>query len=206
MKGLKLHNCSVEKLVKKVKKESVDIILTDPPYPGEFLYTYKDLANFAVHALKPGGHLLAMAGHIWLPQVFRNMDVEGLTYNWTLSISPLSPNGSCVGRHICGARWKPFLWYFKPPRTLRTSISDVISGGKRDKNHHHWGQDTGVLEHILRILKIHEGSIVCDPFLGGGSTAEAAIKMGMKFIGCDIDKECIKTTKQRLKTIQQELL
>ena len=203
---LKIFKCEIKKLAKKVEKESVDIILTDPPYPKEFLYCYRDLAEFAVHALKPGGHLLAMSGMAWLPEVFENMRVDGLVYQWTHAIAPLAPNGQCRGRSICATRWKPFIWYLKPPRDLRLQICDYLSMGKRDKKHHHWGQDESIFDHLLDKLKIKEGGLVCDPFLGGGTTAVSAVKKGFQFIGCDIDSKAIKETRQRLKAVQQDLI
>ena len=60
----------IEHLAQHVPAASVDVILTDPPYGKEFLPLWASLAPFAVHALKPGGSLLAMSGHLWLPEVF----------------------------------------------------------------------------------------------------------------------------------------
>jgi site-specific DNA-methyltransferase (adenine-specific) len=43
----------------------------------------------------------------------------------------------------------------------------------------------------LFFIKLHSmpGDVVCDPFLGGGSTAVAAVKMGCCFIGIDIEEQ-----------------
>jgi DNA modification methylase len=32
------------------------------------------------------------------------------------------------------------------------------------------------------------GQIVCDPFVGGGTTALVSLRLGRRFVGCDIDK------------------
>ena len=45
----------------EVADESVDCIITDPPYPQEFLPEYGKLSRFAARVLKPGGSCLAMA-------------------------------------------------------------------------------------------------------------------------------------------------
>lgn len=40
--------------------------------------------------------------------------------------------------------------------------------------------------------------VVCDPFLGSGSSAIAAIKTGCKFLGCDISDKAISFSKERV--------
>jgi site-specific DNA-methyltransferase (adenine-specific) len=40
--------------------------------------------------------------------------------------------------------------------------------------------------------------IVCDPFVGSGSSAIAAIKSNCKFIGCDISEKAISFSKERV--------
>jgi len=40
--------------------------------------------------------------------------------------------------------------------------------------------------------------VVCDPFLGSGSAAIAAIKSGCKFLGCDISSKSVSVSKDRI--------
>ena len=42
------------------------------------------------------------------------------------------------------------------------------------------------------------GQLVCDPFVGGGASAIAALYEGCHFIGGDIDKAAAETTRGRL--------
>ena len=205
---IKIYKRSVKDLSKKVEKGSVDVILTDPPYPKEYLHTYNEMARFAVHALKDGGQLLAMSSQTWLPDVFKQMDVEGLRYRWTISYGPLYPSGTVVGRRIFAVVWKPIIVYSKGKMGDNiTAIRDVVKPDKKlDKRYHKWGQGEAGFIEILRALKLPDNALVCDPFLGGGTTAVCAEKLGYDFVGCDVDDECIKISKQRLKTIQQELL
>jgi len=41
--------------------------------------------------------------------------------------------------------------------------------------------------------------VVCDPFVGSGSSAIAAIKSDCKFIGCDTSEKAIFVSKERVK-------
>lgn len=49
--------------------DSVDWVISDPPYPKEFLHVYDDLGRVAAHVLKPGGSLVCMIGHSYLPDI-----------------------------------------------------------------------------------------------------------------------------------------
>jgi len=40
--------------------------------------------------------------------------------------------------------------------------------------------------------------LICDPFLGSGTTALAGYLEGRRFIGCDLDPGGVETTRQRL--------
>lgn len=43
-----------------------------------------------------------------------------------------------------------------------------------------------------------DGFTVCDPFLGSGSSAIAAIKNNCRFVGCDISDKSIETSISRI--------
>lgn len=186
----------INRLAPHVPAESVNVILTDPPYGKAFLPLWEELAPFAVHALKPGGSLLAMSGHLWLPEVLKAMQHDGLTFQWTLCLK-MERSGQYMSRGITVNRWKPILWYVKPPRALGTTLNDYYDGTGMDKQHHEWGQSVGEFYQLLERIAA-PGDVVCDPFLGGGTTALAAMQRGCAFIGADIDAECLATTKRRL--------
>lgn len=62
-------------------------------------------------------------------------------------------------------------------------------------------------ELISRILEAssQEGDIVFDCFMGSGTTQAAAMKLGRKFIGADINLGAIQTTTKRLIKVAEEL-
>jgi ParB-like chromosome segregation protein Spo0J len=57
-----LHHCDLADA--PIEPNSVDYIITDPPYPREFIPLYGVLARKASEWLKPGGSLIAMAGEM----------------------------------------------------------------------------------------------------------------------------------------------
>ena len=61
----------------------------------------------------------------------------------------------------------------------------------------------GLMERILDVSS-SSGDLVLDCFIGSGTTAAIAQKLGRRWIGCDINKGAIQTTSKRLQTIIRE--
>ena len=51
-------------MIQQVPDESVDLILTDPPYAGRYAPLITDLSRVAQRVLKPEGWLIVISGHI----------------------------------------------------------------------------------------------------------------------------------------------
>lgn len=60
-----------------------------------------------------------------------------------------------------------------------------------------------VLRHIQTWTK--EGDIVLDPFLGSGTTGIAAVELGRKFIGCELNEDYFDMASARIEARMQEL-
>ena len=195
--SLVLVQSAVSELHRFVDAGTIDVILTDPPYPHSYLHTWRDLAEFAVHALRPGGHLLAMSGKAWMWDVMDAMRVDGLEYRWTISLR-LQRRTEVMWRNIHSSHWKPIFWYVRDgANENRVTLPDEITGSGMDKDFHEWGQSVGEFHDILQRVS-GTGDIICDPFVGGGTSAVAAVRRGCSFIGADIDEHWIYETKKRI--------
>ncbi len=62
------------------------------------------------------------------------------------------------------------------------------------------GQSLGGMLDIVEKLT-NPGDVVLDPFLGGGTTGAAAVSMGRKFIGVDIDSKNVEISRERIKEV-----
>ena len=91
-----------------------------------------------------------------------------------------------MSRGITVNRWKPILWYVKPPRALGTTLNDSYDGTGMEKQHHEWGQSVGEFYALLERIAA-PGDVVCDPFLGGGTTALAAMQHRSRIYGIKQD-------------------
>jgi DNA modification methylase len=213
-----LDACPITDLHAHIEAESLDAIITDPPYPREYLSVYNDLADFAIHALKPGGSLIAMVGQYYLPDILATLQKEPLKYHW-LSCYYIPGDTAKIWHRRIGASWKPLIWFVKGKYTgpwkkdvikdegilgEDTQSEDIFVGNGKDKKHHEWGQPVhdmvNIIEHFTQ-----PGQLICDPFLGGGTTAVASLVCNRRFIGSDIDKQCIQTTRERVKDTLETL-
>jgi ParB-like chromosome segregation protein Spo0J len=196
-----LHNCDI--LDAPVEDNSVDVIITDPPYPREFLDCWKKLAQFAVKKLKKNGVLIAASGHAYLPEVFRNMTVDGLNYYWTGCLYQPKVSADLHTKRL-RTHWKPFLIYVKGDYTRTFQATDVYSSSYEDakegQKFHKWGQSYQIFEQFVKDYT-YAGEVVCDPFLGGGTTAIAAITHKRKFIGIELNKETFNVAGNRINQI-----
>jgi site-specific DNA-methyltransferase (adenine-specific) len=175
---------------------TVDAIITDPPYPEEFLPLFADLSEVAARILKPGGICAVMVGQSYLPQIMAALG-RHLIWHWPISYE--TPGGQAVQlwQRKVNTFWKPVLIYVKGTYggdwfgdVARSAVND------NDKRHHHWGQsESGIADLIERLTK--PGQLICDPFLGGGTTGVVAHDLARRFVGCDLDESCITTTVER---------
>jgi site-specific DNA-methyltransferase (adenine-specific)/modification methylase len=72
------------------------------------------------------------------------------------------------------------------------------------KPYHPTQKPVKILKHIIKIAS-NEGDLVFDPFMGVGSSGVAAIELGRRFLGIEIDAEFCKASKKRLDSIPLSL-
>ena len=76
---------------------------------------------------------------------------------------------------------------------------------KKRRDEHPCQLPIHLLERLL-LMSSDEGDIVLDPFVGTGTTAIAAKKLGRKFIGIDIDPKYVEITNKKLEEAEPTII
>lgn len=178
----------------QIEPGTVDLVLTDPPYPGEFNPLWSDLSRMAASWLKADGLLVAYTGQYHLPEVIQRLS-EHLHYRWCGSL--VMP-GAGVRAHAAAIKnqSKPLL-FFEKEGAKRQWIADTYTSGGGEKEGHEWQQSLATVEKIMADCS-NPGDLVVDPFLGAGTTAVAAKNLGRRFIGFDVDPLAVDTAAGRV--------
>jgi len=181
-------------VMKTLAPGSVDVVITDPPYPREYLPLYGDLAELSARVLRPGGSLLVMIGQSYLPDILKLMTPH-VRYHWTVAYLTPGAHTQLWDREVMTG-WKPVLWFTAGDYDGEW-VYDIAKSEADDKRFHDWGQSTsGMTDLVTRFSR--EGDLVVDPFLGGGTTGLVAVTLGRRFLGCDVDADAVAVARQRL--------
>ena len=82
------------------------------------------------------------------------------------------------------------------------SYGDIWEFTQEMKNEHPAPFPVALIE---RIISSTTAQVVLDPFMGSGTTAIAAKKLGRDFVGIEISPEYVELSKRRLGTSMQNL-
>jgi len=213
-----------------------DLILTDPPYAismpggnrfpvgpnscehldmptdfGEWDHVEIDvseLARYMYNALRKGGSAVVFYD-IWkfnkLADAMRDAGFVQLRFLEWVKTNPVPINSKAT--------------YLSNGREVAVS---AVKGGKSTFNSQY---DLGLykcpipqnprlhptqkpVELFKTIIAKHsdKGDLVIDPYLGSGTTAEAALALGRRFQGCDISEEFVSVAKSRIEGLTMPLL
>lgn len=144
----KVYHGDFYEICNEFEDNSIDCIVTDPPYPQEYLYLWSQLSEIASRVLKPSGFCIAYSGQTYLDETIKRLS-ESLIYYWTFCLS-LSGNKQLIhGRNIV-CTWKPVLVFQKVPfKKISNTIPDTIIGSGREKDLYEWQQGEKELADII---------------------------------------------------------
>jgi len=208
------------KLMATIPDNSVDMVLTDPPY--------RVISGGNKSARRPMGMLSANDGKIfkhnniefsdYLPEIYRVMAVRSHLY-LMVNLLNLETAMSCVrdaGFKIHNLLvWQknnvtPNRWYMKNieyvifarkgkaksilnPSSKTCHSFDNVSLGRV----HPTQKPVDLMQHYIKNSS-EIGDVVLDPFMGSGSTGVAAKNLNRKFIGIELDEEYFEIAKDRI--------
>jgi len=180
----------------QIEPESIDAIVTDPPYGKQFLHLWSDLAEFAAKVLKPTGILVTYTGQSYLPEKLKPLN-ELLKYFWCEALVYSKGQDSIqFGSNRLFSKWKPIFIFYKkelmlPPFTESTQYDIFFSGEIADHTEHQWKQSQDSFDRLIEKYTF-ENSLVCDPFAGTGTTLLSALKYNRRCVGIEANSETYK--------------
>jgi DNA modification methylase len=192
---------------KMIPDESVDLILTDPPYGlNKFgIKNDQDLSLFytslseSYRVLKNNSFYITFFSTKFLPKAFKNNPFE---YLWNFIL--YCPEGM-VFSPIGTTKYMSCIVFKKGNPQMNKKGKDIFldTPGKMVE------PDEGFIKHptpkpktfIKELLNLFskENDIVLDPFIGSGSTAVACKQLKRNYIGFEINKEYCDLAIKRLK-------
>lgn len=213
-------------LLKSLSDKCVDLIVTDPPY--EFSST-RGGGSFGSRTRTYHGELAPISSGITseiLDEMLRVMKMPNI-YIWCnkaqipqyldffldrrcnfdlLTWHKTNPVPTCHNKYLSDTEY--CLYFRKGARLYGTYESKrkywVTSVNTEDKRRydHPTCKPLDIISQLIGNSSL-EGGLVCDPYLGSGTTALACKVLGRSFVGCDIEERYIETAKERLSGITQ---
>lgn len=226
--GIYLFNEDYRKIINKIPDNSIDLIVTDPPYritakgstgtmggvmaKKEFmkgkLFAADDLdiadyINELYRVLKPQSHCYIFCNQkniLHFMEIVNNFS----DFKWFKNLIWLKDNKIANQYYMTQFEYILFLRKGKAKRIHNCGTSEVLQfpNKKLKDNQKHVIHPTEKPIELLKVLienSSDEKDIVLDPFVGIGSTVLACKQLNRRFVGTEIDSKYFEVTKERLK-------
>ena len=231
-----IQNTDCISAMHKVKSDSVDLILTDPPYNlglfmksretnlkqmrsnffgsagwdnlefEEWIESMDDFFAEAARTVKVGGSLIMFMSLIKIETIIKLAEKHGFYYKTTGIWHKLNPMPRNMNLHFINSTeaWLYFV-YKKHTGTFNNdgkAIHDffetsVTPTGERKFGKHPTQKPLALMSQFVRLLS-NENDTVMDPFMGSGSSGEAALILKRNFIGSEINADYFQISNERL--------
>lgn len=184
-----------EEVFSDLPNGSIDCIITDPPYPYEFIEVWSKLSRFAKRVLKPNGFCIAYSGQMYLPEVMKRMS-ENLDYYWTFAVYHEGQTQIVNGINLM-CRWKPVLIFQNGKKKIENTFQDYFISEQREKNGHDWQQSKSGVAYLIEMFTKPMDTIL-EPFAGSGTTIIAAKEKKRKVLAAEINEQTYNIAKSLL--------
>jgi len=76
---------------------------------------------------------------------------------------------------------------------------------KGEYNDHKTVKPLAICEYLIKLSAFSKNAVILDPFIGSGTTAVAAKKLGKNYIGIDANEKYVKISEKRIKELNDKL-
>lgn len=221
-----LLNQDVREVFKTIPDNSIDLVVTDPPYKttsrgnagtsgGMLQKEINKKGQVFKHnnikpqeyipelyrVLKDGSHCYIMTNHVNLQEMLNVATESGFKFVKCLI---WDKGNKIMGQYYMSSfEYIIFLRKGKAKRINNCGTADILRvpniklKGEDGKNLH----DTEKPVELMKIMidnSSNEGDIVFDPFMGIGSTGVACLELNRRFIGVELDEQYFPIAKHRM--------
>lgn len=221
-----IHQASAFEFLKELADESVDCLITDPPYESLEKHrsvgtttrlkqsdassnvwfsvipntSFPELMQDIYRVLKKDRHFYLFCDQETMFAAKPAAEAAGFKF-W----KPLVWDKCAIGMgYHYRARYEFILFFEKGKRKLNDlSIPDILA-----QKRIHKGYPTEKPAELIKILieqSTQTGELVLDPFMGSGSTGVAALGQNRNFLGCDIADYSLQIASERLKPLAKQI-
>lgn len=103
--------------------------------------------------------------------------------------------------------WAAPVWYRKTPGypggIAETDVLNVRQAKETDDERHLCPLQLGVIERAIKLWSA-PGDLILDPFTGIGSTGTEAVRLGRRFVGCELKESYYRSAIQNLRRAEHE--
>ena len=209
----RIYNMDCLEGIKKIETGSVKLVATDPPYFQGFTHNgqkgaFNDLAisrPFFAQLAQEFARVLSGDGEFYI-----FCDWRGYAFYYPIFADFLPVRNMIVWDKMSGAgnfyrnTHELMIYGAVNSQTIRRETNvwteKAFSSGARvsdGEKAHPTQKPLELIEHLL-LISSNPNDIVFDPFMGVGTTGEAALKNNRRFIGVDIDEKYVKASLKRL--------
>ena len=195
-----------EDVLAELEPESVDMVLTDPPYTTEFAGEWGRLGEACARVMKPGAVAVFYQGDMFLPEALSQLG-QHLSWAWHVALVQDAREARVHGRQVHNGH-RDLLVLSKgayvPRRWLRDTIKTPLSDAA-DKLHHPWQQAAAAPRYLVDIL-CPDGGLVLDPCCGSATFGVAALSSQRRprFVGVELDPAVVAIAAERLAQVGNE--
>lgn len=205
-----------------ISDESIDLVITDPAYESMEKHRAKGTTTRLKNSKGSSNKWFSVFPNdklgIFLKEIYRVLVNNSHFYIFCddesmFLIKPLAEAAGFkfwkalvwdyknigMGYHY-RSRHQKILFFEKGKRKLNDlGMADVFEGKRIFRGYPTEKPVSIMLDLVSQSSNIHE--LVCDPFMGSGSVAIAALENERRFIGCDINIDAVNLTNSRLNTL-----
>jgi len=218
MENVLLINDRMENIIDDLK---FDYIITDPPYNINYKYKdYDDKMNELdyINLFTKFQGLPTIIIHY--PESICNLICEGIgrvnkIISWCYNNNASSKAHRVIAYFNCSPDFNKIKQPYKNPNDKR--VKKLIEKGSTGSRSYDWFNDIQLVKNTSKekikgftnqipielmeriiLLSTNEGDTICDPFMGTGTTGQACINTGRKFIGIEQSANHFKIASERL--------